>query len=120
MVTLGGAPPSFQINQPMVDQDARPGTIRPYAILAGLPMFVSEKCSTLGTVGDVVLFDPLLYVIGDRSGVMVDFSNQDPATFGNDQSTFRVLKRGDGQPQISGQITLADAASKVSPYIILK
>ncbi len=109
----------FQINQPMVDSDKRSRGVRPYANLAGLDMYVSEKVSTLGTPGDVVLFDPWLYLIGERLELMIDLAHEYPKAWAQNQSVFRILARRDGEPQIAEQVTLQDG-TKASAYVILK
>lgn len=85
--------------------------------LFGRPVLVSEKISTLGTRGDVLLCDFSKYVIGDRAELMIDVSPH--VKFLNYQLVFRCIWRGDGQPWLNKPITLADGASTVSPFVIL-
>lgn len=82
------------------------------------PLFVTEKLAALGAQGDLVLFDPRLYVIGQRTDIAIDVSNDD--AFRNNQVTFRIWLRVDGKPWVSSSITLADGVTKVSPYVLLK
>ena len=89
----------------------------PLGVLFGLPVIVTEKVATLGTKGDVVLFDPLLYVIGDRQAVEIDVSPH--VNFLKNQTTWRITERVDGQPWFSSPITLQDAATGVSPIVVL-
>jgi len=122
IVILGGAAaPTFQVNQPMLDADGRRvvGKLRPYAVLGGLPMYVSEKVSKLGTLGDVVLFDPWMYVVAERTGMLFDFSAQYPTAFAKNQGVFRIWKRLDGRPKIVSKITLQDTVSTCSPFVVL-
>lgn len=81
------------------------------------PLFVTDKLPPLGTAGDVVFFDPFLYVIGDRQQVIVDVSEQ--TLFRTNQTVFRVWLRLDGKPQLSGQVTLADGSTVASGYVVL-
>jgi HK97 family phage major capsid protein len=92
-------------------QDYVPGT------LFGLPVITTEKVSPLGTRGDVILLDPQLYVIGDR--MQIEIAASEHVNFLKNQMTWRVVERVDGQPWLEKPITLQDAASTVSPFVIL-
>jgi HK97 family phage major capsid protein len=85
--------------------------------LFNLPIFVSEKVPTLGTKGDVMLIDPSLYVIGDR--MQIEVAASEHVNFLKNQMTWRVVERVDGQPWLDKPITLQDAASTVSPFVVL-
>jgi HK97 family phage major capsid protein len=82
------------------------------------PLFVTEKLAALGSAGDLLLFDPSLYVIGERDEVYIDVSDEN--LFQTYQTVFRVWLRVDGKPQVSKSITLQDNATVVSPYVMLK
>jgi hypothetical protein len=76
----------------------------------------------LCTRGDLLLIDPGYYVIGDRGpnpGGDLEVSVSDVASFLKNQLTIRVVQRVDGQPWLNGPITLADAATQVSPFVVL-
>lgn len=92
-------------------QDYVPGT------LFGLPVFTSEKVSTLGTRGDCNLIDPNLYVVGDR--MQIEIAASEHVNFLQNQMTWRVVERVDGQPWLEKPITLQDASSTVSPFVVL-
>jgi HK97 family phage major capsid protein len=85
--------------------------------LDGIAGYVTEKLPPLGTAGDLILFDPWLYVIGVRQEVLVDVSPH--SRFQTNQTDFRIWMRMDGKPQVSGQITLQDTSTVVSPYVLL-
>jgi HK97 family phage major capsid protein len=85
--------------------------------LLGRPAFPTEKLPALGTKGDVILIDPALYVIGDRMSVEVAASEH--VNFLNNQMTWRVVERVDGQPWLEKAVTLQDATTTVSPFVIL-
>jgi HK97 family phage major capsid protein len=85
--------------------------------LFNLPIFVSEKVPALGTKGDVMLLDPSLYVIGDR--LQIEVAASEHVNFLKNQMTWRVTERIDGQPWLDKPITLQDAASTVSPFVVL-
>ncbi len=92
-------------------QDSVPGT------LFGLPVITTEKVPTLGTKGDCMLIDPQLYVIGDR--MQIEIAASEHVNFLKNQMTWRVVERVDGQPWLEKPITLQDASSTVSPFVIL-
>jgi HK97 family phage major capsid protein len=92
-------------------QDRLPGT------LFGLPVLTSEKVPTLGTKGDVMLVDPSLYIVGDR--MQIEIAASQHVNFLKNQMTWRVVERVDGQPWLDNVITLQDAASTVSPFVVL-
>ncbi len=86
-------------------------------ILHGRPIVITELLPVLGTTGDVVLFDPSRYIIGDRQAVEIDAS--DTPGWTQNQMAWRILARLDGQPQVSAPITLQNASSTVSPYVMI-
>ncbi len=85
--------------------------------LLGFPMYCSEKLPPLGTKGDLILIDPLYYLIGDRATLTISAS--DHVNFLKNQVTFRVTRRTDGQPWIEKPITLQDGSTTVSPFVVL-
>lgn len=104
---------TYQLSEYHGEQaDGRCGT------LIGRPLFVTDKLPALGTRGDLIFFDPRLYVIGDRQEVLVDASTLGPA-FRTNQTDFRVWMRLDGLPLLSNAVTLADGTQTASPYVAL-
>lgn len=91
---------------------------KPMGYLANLPLYVTDKLPALGQRGDLVLFDPALYVIAQRMEVVVDVSPD--VLFRNNQTVYRVWARLDGKPEFSAPVTLPDlSAQLVSPYVVL-
>lgn len=90
---------------------------KPMGYLANLPLYVTDKLPPLGSKGDLVLFDPALYVIAQRMEVVVDVSPDD--LFRTNQTVYRVWLRLDGKPEFSGPVTLPDSSTVVSPYVVL-
>ncbi len=85
--------------------------------LFGLPVFFTEKLPQLGQDGDCMLIDFSKYLLGDRMDIQIDVS---PYTyFLQNQMTWRVVWRGDGQPWLNSYITLADNVTTVSPFLKL-
>ncbi len=89
----------------------------PVGALLTRPVYVSEKLPALGTQGDVILIDPEMYVIGDRMQVSIDANPYQ--NFLKNQATWRIIERVDGQPAFGKTITLANASTVVSPYVVL-
>lgn len=85
--------------------------------LHGHPVMISEKLPKLNTAGDVMLIDFSKYLLGERMDLQIDVSPH--VRFLNNQMVWRVVWRGDGQPWMSGAVTLADGTYTVSPFIKL-
>lgn len=69
----------------------------------GRPLYLSEHLPVLGQAGDIVLLDPLLYIMGDRQQVTMDASPH--ALFTYDQTCYRVSVRFDALPALSSVLT---------------
>lgn len=97
---------SFQVTQGANIGDGSAGS------LMTRPLFVTEKLPTLGLTGDLMFFDPSMYVIGSRQEVVVD---ADPhSLFQNNQTLFRVWLRIGGMPWLNNEVTLADGTTASS------
>ena len=83
--------------------------------LMGFPLYITGALPGLNTAGDIMLVDPDYYVIGDKGGLEIAFSEH--FKFQNDQLAWRVTKRLDGQPLLDSKITLENASTTVSPYV---
>jgi HK97 family phage major capsid protein len=84
----------------------------------GRPLIITEKASPLGTRGDLSFVDLSYYLVGDRQQMSMDSSTD--YRFGNDQTTFRIIQRVDGQPWLKSAITPQNgSANKLSPFIEL-
>jgi HK97 family phage major capsid protein len=93
-------------------------TQKPNWSLLGRPAIPTEKLPALGSTGDLLLFDPTLYVIGDR--MQIEIAASEHVNFLKNQMTWRVVERVDGQPWLEKAITLQDAGTQVSPFVALK
>lgn len=86
--------------------------------LLGYPLYVVGALPALNTAGDILLADPNYYLVGDhQSGLNIAFSEH--FKFQNDQVAWRITTRVDGQPLIDSSITMEDAATTVSPFVVL-
>jgi len=68
----------------------------PATTIFGRPLYMSEHLPSIGNSGDLVLLDPLLYLLGDRQQITLDASPH--LKFDYDQTVFRASARVDGQP----------------------
>lgn len=85
--------------------------------ILGMPIVESEHLPQDDNAGDANLVDLRAYIIFDRAGIAVAYSEH--AAFTSDKGTWRVTKRLDGQPWMKGPITLADpqGSYQVSPFV---
>lgn len=89
----------------------------PYQTLMGRPLILTEKCQTLGTVGDIALIDFSQYIIGEKGGLQVATSIH--FRFDYDEQSFRFVLRYDGQPSWTSALTPLYSSSTLSPFIVL-
>jgi len=82
----------------------------------GIPLAFTEHVAQLGSVGDLGLYDLDQYVIGDRKGLKVDRSVE--YRFATDETTWRFVKRVDGQPLVDSAFTPKRGSSQ-SPFVCL-
>ena len=96
-----------------------PGDDGSIGMLYGRPLYTTEKLPDVGNTGDVCLLDPELYVVGHRD-LLIDYSDQDPTSFVQNKSAWRIVWRGDGTPQLQSSLTLANRSNtKASPFVVL-
>ncbi len=90
---------------------------RPYATLMGRPVIPVEWCSTLGTVGDIVLADLRHYVTATKGQVASAMSIH--LRFDYDESVFRFIFRVDGAPWWSAPLTPYKGSNTQSCFVTL-
>lgn len=89
----------------------------PQYVLHGYPVEITEKLPALNTPGDILLCNGPQYVIGDRQGLEIAYSEH--FRFTNNQGTWRFVTRVGGRPWMDNLITLSDASSTLSPFVAL-
>jgi HK97 family phage major capsid protein len=89
----------------------------PYATLMGRPVVPIEYCSTVGTVGDIILADLSAYATGTVGGVEEAMSMH--LRFDFNETAFRFLFQVDGQPWLASPITPFKGANTTSPFVTL-
>lgn len=102
------------VSNPLAWMDNLQGARVPIQLMGG-PAFVTGALPGLNTAGDIMLVDPQYYYIGDRTGI--DIAISEHYKFVNDQMTWRVRKRLDGQPILDSTVTLENASTTVSAYV---
>lgn len=85
--------------------------------LLGIPLIKTDRVPTLGTEGDVGLYDLSYYLVGDRRMTTVDVSQDE--RFQWVQTSWRATTRTDGKPWLSAAITYEDGSTAVSPFVTL-
>lgn len=88
----------------------------PPSQLLGRPLFFSEKVPTLGSVGDIGLYDLSKYLIGDRQDLTIASSIH--LRFLSDETAWRFVKRVDGQPWVDSAFTPKNGDT-MSPFVTL-
>ncbi|WP_455387486.1 phage major capsid protein [Petrachloros mirabilis] len=89
-----------------------------YARLMGRDVIPTEYCQAVGTLGDIILWDPASYIIVDKAAGP-QFASSIHVQFLTDQTTFRVTYRVDGQPTWSSALTPFSAGNTLSPIVLL-
>ena len=93
----------------------------PYDTLMGKPLIWSKHCSTLGTVGDIILADWSQYLVGQKAGQGADgkYDTSIHLKFDADQTCFRFVFRIDGQPWWPNYLQTPNSGSTLSPFVVL-
>ena len=89
----------------------------PFGTLMGRPIVPIEYCSTLGTVGDIILADLSQYVMIEKGGLQAETSIH--VQFLTDETAYRFVYRVDGQPAWHDTLTPHKGSSPVSPFVAL-
>jgi len=81
------------------------------------PVVFTEKVPTVGTKGDIGLYDFSQYIVGMRADFQLAKSMH--AGFASDTSYYRGIIRVDGQPKLAAPITPLNG-STLSPFVVLE
>lgn len=85
--------------------------------LKGRPLVPCEYCATLGTVGDLILWDPLGYLTGVREGIRTAMSMH--VRFVYAETAFRFMYEVDGQPWLNAAQTPYKGTNTLSTHVAL-
>lgn len=86
--------------------------------LSGYPQFMSQHLPQIGTTGYNVLGDWSRYILFERGGLYINFSDQRYIDDGKVAWFFG--KRQDGKPAMTSAVTLADGTFTLSPFVKIK
>lgn len=89
----------------------------PYATLMGRPVIATEYQATLGTQGDICLFDMSEYQMIEKGGIQTASSIH--VAFLTDETLYRFVLRIDGQPKWNAVLTPNSGGPTQSPYVVL-
>lgn len=89
----------------------------PPVTIYGRPVIFSEKCQTLGTVGDIYFADFSQYIIADRQSMTMAASEH--VRFGTDEIQFRGISRLDGKPWLETPLTPRNGSSTLGHFVAL-
>lgn len=90
---------------------------KPFDTLYGMDVVPIEHCPTLGTVGDIILFQPNQYLLIDKGGIRNAASMH--VRFLYDEKIFRFTMRVNGQLLWHKALTPKNSTNTVSPVITL-
>lgn len=90
----------------------------PYGTLYGRPVIPVEYAVTVGTVGDICLFDMSQYLVIEKGGMTSDSSIH--VYFDSAQTAFRWTLRNDGQPTWHAPLTPFQGSNTLSPFVVCK
>ena len=89
----------------------------PHATLLGKPLIELEHCKTLGTLGDINLWDLSQYRTIEKGGISI--ASSDHVRFVNFETALRFIKRVNGIPTWTTVQTPQNGTSTVSPFVSL-
>lgn len=92
-------------------REGAPGT------LLGIPVLLNERSQPLGNKGDLMLMDPMYYMIKDGFGIALAASEH--VHFKSNKTVIKAFWNVDGQPWLNSPIPLEDGETTVSPFIVL-
>jgi HK97 family phage major capsid protein len=93
---------------------------RPYASLKGRPVIPVEACSTLGTVGDIILVDLQMYTALTKAGQDIRTDVSMHLYFDQAMEAFRFIFRVTGQPSWGSTIAPENGSTTRSWAVTLE
>ena len=88
-----------------------------YGTLDGLPIRAVEYCPTLGTVGDIILWNRRAYLVGLRGDIQTAMSIH--LRFDYNETAFRFVFEADGQPAYASALTPFKGSNTLSACVTL-
>jgi len=91
---------------------------KPYGTLMGRPVIPVEYMQTLGTSGDICLFNGEDYLLIDKLGG-IDIAGSIHLRFDYDEYALRAIFRCNGMPKWSAGLTPFKGSNSLSPFVTL-
>ena len=110
----GAGPWGAAAATPMVNNVTLNG---PCGMLYGRPVVAVEQCQTLGTPGDIILFDPTQYLMATKGGIQAASSMH--VRFLTDEMTYRWIIRRDSSLWWKSAVAPAHGVNSFSPVLAL-
>lgn len=79
------------------------------------PVLFEDSCSALGKAGDVLLIDPLQYILLVKGTAKQDWSVH--VEFLTAQNCFRMIFRCNGAPKVNTPLTIRNSTKTRSPFV---
>lgn len=120
LYTLAFANPTGAVlfTGPMYTPPGVNGNNSGYGLLMGRPVVPIEQAASLGTIGDVILFDGSQYIVTKKGGMRADSSIH--VAFLTGEQAFRFQLRLDGQPTWKKPLTPKNGTNLLSPFVVLQ
>ena len=81
------------------------------------PVLFEDSCPALGSKGDVMLVDPMQYILLSKGTAKQDWSIH--VEFLTDQNCFRMVFRCNGAPKVNKPLKIKNSAKTRSPFVAL-
>lgn len=81
------------------------------------PVLFEDSCSALGEKGDIMLVDPMQYILLVKGTIKQDWSMH--VAYLTDQECFRVVFRCNGMPKLNAPVTVKNSTKPRSPFVLL-
>lgn len=89
----------------------------PFQKVLGRPVIYTDHMSALGTKGDIMLCDPMKYLLVKKGSVKQDWSMH--VEFLTAQHCFRVIYRCNGKPKVDAPLKIKNSTLTRSPFVTL-
>ena len=81
------------------------------------PVLFEDSCPALGSKGDVMLVDPMQYILLSKGTAKQDWSIH--VEFLTDQNCFRMVFRCNGAPKVNKPLKIKNSSKTRSPFVAL-
>lgn len=85
--------------------------------ILGRPVIYVEQCSTVGTIGDLILADLTRYMIIEKDPQQASSIH---VYFDTEQTAFRFSVRNNGQPMLKQAVTPMNGSNTLTDFVVLE